>query len=523
MAFKVMLIYPNQRGMNMLPPAIGLLSAILKERGYTVKLFDTTYYESTDVDRLVSGDSDSLKTDKLMARPYKMPNEISLKKTNVYEDFKQEVQAFGPDLLAMSCTEDMFLLGIRLLRQVRHHKIPTILGGVFATFAPDLALSYQEIDLICKGEGEVALPELCRRMERGLPYGDIANLWVKNDDGSITKNPIEMVDMDANPLIDMTIFEDARFYRPMGGNVYRMFPVETFRGCPYKCAFCNSPSQELMYKEETGNGFLRRKSFENMYRELKFYKDVMGAEYLYFWADTFFSWKKGEFEEFSDMYREIGLPFWCQTRIETVSAEKLKLLREIGGARLSFGLEHGNEEFRKIRIKRLVSNKMMEEKFKIVKDSGIPFSVNNIIGFPHETYDMAFDTIRFNRLVDADDRNAYPFTPFHGTPLREECERLGYLKHEDISHSLVVGIEDSPLNMPQFPRKEVIGLVNTFNMYVKFPETRWPEIKRAEEDTPEGRKIYDQLKIEFTERFFDKDSDNFEAAALENNVSTPMN
>ena len=281
MAFKVMLIYPNQRGMNMLPPAIGLLSAILKERGYTVKLFDTTYYESTDVERLVRGDSDSLKTDKLMARPYKMPNEISLKKTNVYEDFKQEVEAFGPDLLAMSCTEDMFLLGIRLLRQVRHHKIPTILGGVFATFAPDLALSYQEIDLICKGEGEVALPELCRRMERGLPYSDIANLWVKNDDGSITRNPIEMVDMDANPLIDMTIFEDARFYRPMGGNVYRMFPVETFRGCPYKCAFCNSPSQELMYKEETGNGFLRRKSFENMRREFLFYKEEMKADYLY--------------------------------------------------------------------------------------------------------------------------------------------------------------------------------------------------------------------------------------------------
>ena len=136
MPFRVMLIYPNQRGMNMLPPAIGLLSAILKDRGHTVQLFDTTYYESTDDSRVVRGDSDSLKTDKLMARPYKMPNEITLKKSNVFEDFKQEVEAFGPDLLAMSCTEDMFLLGVKLLKQVRHHRIPTILGGVFATFAP---------------------------------------------------------------------------------------------------------------------------------------------------------------------------------------------------------------------------------------------------------------------------------------------------------------------------------------------------------------------------------------------------
>jgi hypothetical protein len=195
MSIRVMLVYPNQRGMNMLPPAIGLLSAILKDRGHIVELFDTTYYESTDDSKVVRGDSDSLKTDKLMARPYNMPIEITLKRTNVFDDFKQEVEAFGPDLLAMSCTEDMFLLGIRLLGKVREHKIPTILGGVFATFAPDLALSYPEIDIICKGEGEVALPELCRRLERGLPYDDISNLWVKGRDGAITKNPIEIVDV----------------------------------------------------------------------------------------------------------------------------------------------------------------------------------------------------------------------------------------------------------------------------------------------------------------------------------------
>ena len=45
---KVLMVYPNLRGMNMLPPAIGLLSAILKRSGFEVKLFDTTYYEKLD-------------------------------------------------------------------------------------------------------------------------------------------------------------------------------------------------------------------------------------------------------------------------------------------------------------------------------------------------------------------------------------------------------------------------------------------------------------------------------------------
>ena len=128
--------------MNMLPPAIGLLSSILKEDGNTVEIFDTTYYEKLDEAGVAEVDSDNIKTKKLMARPFKMPNQITLKTASVFDDFKIKVESYNPDLLAMSCTEDMFELGILLLKQVREFKIPTILGGVFATFAPGLALSF---------------------------------------------------------------------------------------------------------------------------------------------------------------------------------------------------------------------------------------------------------------------------------------------------------------------------------------------------------------------------------------------
>ena len=523
MGIKVLLIYPNQRGMNMLPPAIGLLSSILKEDGNIVELFDTTYYEKLDEENCVHHDSDNIKTDKLMARPYKMPKKISLKKTNVFIDFENKVKEYKPDLLAMSCTEDMFELGIQLLKKVKKYKIKTILGGVFATFAPDLALSFEEIDIVCKGEGEDALKILCQRLANNEKYDNIFNLWVKNRNGKIKVNPTKMVDMDINPLIDMSIFEEARYYRPMGGKVYRMFPVETFRGCPFKCAFCNSPSQEKMYKEETGRSYIRRKSFENMKKELLFYKEDMGAEYLYFWADTFFTWKKNEFEKFAEMYKKINLPFWCQTRIETISEEKLKLLKDIGCARISFGIEHGNENFRRKYLHRPVSNKLMLKNFKIVQNSEIPFSVNNIIGFPHETRELAFDTIEFNRQIDANDRNAYAFTPFHGTPLRQEVERLGYLNYNQISKSLVAGIEDNPLDMKEFSKSEIAKIIKTFNMYVKFPKTRWKEIKKAEENTDEGNKIYNDLKIEFKELYFNDSSQNFEASALESDIKSPMN
>ena len=253
-----------------------------------------------------------------------------------------------------------------------------------------------------------------------------------------------------------------------------------------------------------------------MREELLYYKNEMKAEYLYFWADTFFSWTAKDFEEFYDLYQEIKLPFWCQTRPETITEYRVKKLKEMGCARISFGVEHGNEEFRSKYLDRKMKNEVITKGLNTVSQGEIPFSVNNIIGFPLETRELAFDTIRLNKTFDADDRNAYPFTPFTGTPLRKRAESLGLVKETDVVQSMVAS--GSILDMPQFSRSEVNGLCKTFNMYVKFPEEKWDKIKKAEEETPEGKKVFEELKTEFIDKFWSKGSErsvSFEDSAAE--------
>jgi len=58
MGIKVLFIYPNSYGMNMLPPAIALFSALLKREGHKVEIFDTTYYKTDQ-----TFDSDGSKED----------------------------------------------------------------------------------------------------------------------------------------------------------------------------------------------------------------------------------------------------------------------------------------------------------------------------------------------------------------------------------------------------------------------------------------------------------------------------
>ena len=223
---------------------------------------------------------------------------------------------------------------------------------------------------------------------------------INDKNGSIIRNPISKpVNVNEVPRGDFEIFEEEQFVRPMYGKLYKMMPVETHRGCPYTCSFCNSPSQNDLYMKETGSLFFRKRSFKNIREDLLYFRDVMKMEYIYFWADTFFAWSEKEIDEFCEMYTDIGLPFWCQTRVETVKEHRIKQLKDVGLHFMGFGMEHGNEEFRARTVSRKYSNESAIKALKIPKHYDVPFSVNNIIGFPGETRELAFDTVEINRNI----------------------------------------------------------------------------------------------------------------------------
>ena len=499
MGIKVLFIYPNTFGMNMLPPAVALFSALLKKEGHEVDLFDATYYQTN-----FGVDSDGSKVDRLNVVPFDPEkNGIQMREADWKEDIKSQVQSFGPDLIAISTTEDMWSLGLQLIEEIetyiKRNKIPVIVGGVFPTFAPDLCLRHRLIDMACVGEGENAMIDLCQRIQKGQHYNDVTNLWVKQKDGSIIKNPISNpFDINDTPIIDISLFEEQRLQRPMAGKWYKMLPVETIRGCPYKCTYCNSPDQVDLYKRETDTSFFRKKKISLVYNELKYFKEKHQVEYNYFWADTFLSWNSEEFDEFCEMYSEIGLPFWIQTRPETLTDYKVKRLSEVGLHRVSFGIEHGNEGFRKKYLNREWKNEAIIEALKIPVRYGVPFSVNNITGFPRETRELAMDTIELNRHIDSNNQNLYAFVPFHGLPLRKICEDLKLVSPDTITRACT----DKPmLDQKQYSADEVEGLQKCFVFYVKMPKDRWKDIERAEANTVEGQKIFSELKEEYKDKY----------------------
>jgi anaerobic magnesium-protoporphyrin IX monomethyl ester cyclase len=498
---KVLLLYPNTYGMNMIPPALGIFTAILKKAKHQLELFDTTDYVEDH------RNFDMEKSENLNARPINDFSKLEEAKifSNPIKDFNTLVNSFKPNLIAVSCVEDMFPRAIELLSSLQGNRPTVLMGGVFPTFAADVAYENSKgfVDYILKGEGEKTIEEFCEKLEKNESVADIDGIYYieKNvfSGNKVINNPLPSPNPIADiPIPDYSLFKDSRFYRPMQGKVRRMFPIETFRGCPYKCTYCNSPSQTQIYKDEINVTFFRKAEISRIEHEIQTMINKYKADSLYFWADTFLSWSKADFYEFCDMYEKYKLPFWMQTRPETIKKEYFERLKEIGLLRVSFGIEHGNEEFRERYLERKLKNIKIIEKLKIVTDMKIPISVNNIMGFPFETRELAFDTIELNRQIESDGLNAYTFVPFHGVPLRKVCEDNNMVEKGKIVRSLM---NLTMLNQPQFPKEEIEGIRRCFVLYVKMPKNRWDDIKKAESLTPEGDKIWLSLKNECANKY----------------------
>jgi len=495
--FRLLFLYPNAVLQNPPPISIALFYALLKNNPKVeIKLFDTTLYN------IEEKTSDKTKEEHLQVRPFDFSErKVYLKTSNIYEDFRNLVFDYKPDLIALSCNEITYPLGLDLLEKIRDYKSLIIAGGVFPTFAPDVVLDSGIVDLVCIGEGEYALVELINKLIDNNDYTKISNIAYKKDDKIIISPLRELIDINNLPFPDYDIFEENRYYRPMAGKVWKLFPVETSRGCPYHCTFCNSPSQKKLYQKYLHKNYFRRKTVDYIDKELKYLIDKYQVEYIYFLSDTLLCYTDEEFNEFCKMYKKYSLPFWCQNRPEMINYERVKKLKEIGCHRMSIGVEHGNEEFRKNILKKPIKNEKIIEAFETLDKVAIPVSINNIIGFPYETRTLAFDTINLNRKLKFDTSNAYAFTPFHGTELYEICVKEGFINPKEKLKCLTKG---SILNMPTpyLSKQEIDALVKTFSLYAKMPEQYFDDIKIAESETEEGRKKFKELSEIYKKLFF---------------------
>jgi anaerobic magnesium-protoporphyrin IX monomethyl ester cyclase len=490
----VLFIYPTLFKVTGLPIGIASMSAVLKKGGFRVKVFDTAFYDLSH-----KQDGDKIRADRLMSK--RIINEDKhwkVKTTDIKQDLINVINEFKPKIIGISMLEPDYEISLTLTRLVkqRFKDIIIVAGGVFPTLSPEIVIKESSIDIVCLGEGETALLELCNRVAAGVDYHDIAGLWIKSSGKIIKNKPGALHDVNALPHPDFTGFDEGFFYKPMQGKLYKMVNIETSRGCPYSCSYCSGPKLKKFFLDNNCGKYYRNMSMEKVFEQLYYQIEKHSPEFIYFSSETFLAMTDKEFKTFIEEYRKIKIPFWFQTRFETLKDEHIRLLKEVGMFWLTLGVEHGDEAFRKRILNRTCTNKAIYNGISILNKYDFGASLNNIMGFPFETRELIFETIKLNKgLYEINKKlefNIFMFVPYLGSELYSVCKDNGLLPDREYSYSGTLD-DETVLNFPEEYKRELKGLIKTFNLYVKLPEKYYPQIKIAEHSDEEGDAMFNRL------------------------------
>jgi len=491
--FKVLLFYPNEPLLGIAPSNLAILSACLKRANFDVKLFDCTLYKPQNKET-----QDQTRENLGQVKKTNIEDYIHCKTADIYEDFVNVVNEYKPNLIAATLIDSTIKFTLSFIEKIKDKKIPVVTGGVGSTFLYKKILNSNLVDYVCIGEGEEAIVELAQNIRDNKETTKIQNIYTKGIDGGIKKNTLRrLVNLDDLPIPDFSIYEYDRFYRPFLGKVVRMLQVDIDRGCPFICTYCAAPTLREKYKLADCGNYYRVKNLNKAFNEMTTLIKQLDINCLWISSETLLALPFKKFKLFAERYKEeINLPFWCQSRLDTFTEEKTKLLAEMGCKAISVGLEHGSEKIRKELLHKNISNETVLEAIKTLSKYNITITVNNMIGFPDETRQNIFETVELNKQINEimggkHTINVFTFIPFSGTELRRISIEKRYVSEDvDIPISFFT---ESMLTMPSISKKELKGLEKTLALYIFLPKEYWPNIIVAEQDDEEGRKMFNKL------------------------------
>lgn len=500
---RVLLVYPNLPLMMSPSIAMGIFTALAKQEGCEVDLFETTSYSDEYQNRHLRlaelGAVRQNKESETKNMFYIQP------KDKVVPDYKAKLAEYKPDVIMMSLVEDVWDMAQTLLEAGAEYDIPTVLGGVFPTAAPEVVLSHPCVTYIAMHEGERTFVDIIHALKSGSDINTVNSIYWQDELGTIHRNPLQPLCDITDVIPDYSLFGENRYQRPMGGVIWqKAMSMETYRGCPYNCTYCNSPNTRDFSKvNDTGN-FLRRKPAHIIDRDFQILKDKHNPDFVMFQDDSFLARPEREIMEFCEVWSKHNTPFWFNTRIENCKPHTLQALKDVGLYRMTFGIESGNEEYRRDILDRNVKDEAYYEHFEIINDSNIPYSLNIILGMPYETRSHVMDSARMvKRAQGYDGIMIAPFTPYRGTGLRDMAVRAGFLPEDYITgaHNESMGgfmdgwVLDMPL--PYLQKDDVDRLVKVFTLYAYFSEERWPEVYEAETNDITFQKLLTEYKENF--------------------------
>lgn len=340
-----------------------------------------------------------------------------------YETFRSRIAQIPSDVIGVTATTLLYKSAMQLIniaKQVQPQAV-TMLGGSHGTFWDENALNeHPSLDVVVRKEGEQTFIELLSKLQTKTSFNNVLGITFRSE-GKIIRTPDRpfLEDLDSLPF-------PAHHLLPLD-SLKRMgkilFPLISSRGCVYWCDFC---STVRMF----GRGY-RMRSPKNVVDEMQLVHDKYGVSQVTFYDDAFTVNRDRVVKICKELHaRKLDMTWDCGTRVDMVDRELLKTMHDAGCFAVWLGVESGSEAILGAMNKRIKLDQTRLA-YKTAHDVGLMTIANVVLGFPGETEQTAWETIRFVKELNPDDVGFYVATPYPGTPMYEQVMKNGWLRVTD--------------------------------------------------------------------------------------------
>ena len=262
-----------------------------------------------------------------------------------------------------------------------------IVGGPHTSVALNTIPEF--VDYIVQGEGEKAILEIMN--------GETNERVIRKE---------RMKNLDLLPFQPWDIFSRLSYdYTCPWMDIQPVFTLNTSRGCLFSCTFCSVGS--IWGKKYT---FF---SADRIISEIEYLIKDYGAKGIYFREDNF-TLNIERATEFSNklIKKNFDINWACETRVDNLSEELIKLMSKAGCRAFYLGVESGSQKVLK-RLNKNINLVQIEKTIKWCKKYNIRAYCSLIVGTPKETFK---DYIITKKLMDKLKPYTYGFNVFVGIP-----------------------------------------------------------------------------------------------------------